>query len=184
MENPVEFRAFSKIPRLNRDCSITEKIDGTNALVHISEDGTVTAGQRTMWVRWPNGPDNYGFGAWVKAHEEELRQLGPGSHYGEWYGLGIQRGYGLKEKRFMLFRVPKDGVLPACVELSTTLYQGPFSTEIVNETAQLLGLHGSQHVPGFMEPEGIVVFHEASGQRFKVTCRDDEKPKGAPNGPM
>jgi len=38
---------------------------------------------------------------------------------------------------------------------------------------------GSLAVPGYMDPEGIVVFHEASGTLFKATCKDDEKPKGA-----
>ena len=29
------FQPFSKIARLNRDCVITEKLDGTNAQVHV-----------------------------------------------------------------------------------------------------------------------------------------------------
>lgn len=35
----LEFEAFQKIPRLRRDCVITEKLDGTNAQVHITEGG-------------------------------------------------------------------------------------------------------------------------------------------------
>ncbi len=30
-----------------------------------------------------------------------------------------------------------------------------------------------------MKPEGIIVWHEAARQMFKVTCEGDEKPKGA-----
>ena len=37
---------------------------------------------------------------------------------------------------------------------------------------------GSLAAPGFMDPEGICIFHETSGQLFKATIRDDEKPKG------
>lgn len=184
MENLVEFRAFSKIPRLFRDIRIYEKIDGTNATVGIfanADEFTVMAGQRNMWVRWPNGPDNYGFGAWVKAHEEELKQLGPGFHRGEWYGAGIQRGYGLKEKRFALFEPPKDGVVPAICQVVPLLFQGPFTTTWVHAALERLRSDGSALVPGYMKPEGIVVYHEASGQRFKATLDNDEKPKGVPN---
>lgn len=170
---------FQKIKRLNRNCVISEKIDGTNALVFVGEDGTVRAGQRTKWVPWPNGPDNHGFGQFVKAHEDELRELGPGHHYGEWYGQGIQRTYDLTEKRFALFRWPKSDFLPECCELVPILYEGPFSTAAVRMVVDLLRVAGSVAVPGFMNPEGVVVWHEAIGFLAKVTCANDEKPKGA-----
>ena len=35
----MEFVEFPKIPRVSRECIITEKIDGTNASVWIGEDG-------------------------------------------------------------------------------------------------------------------------------------------------
>ncbi|HLE80817.1 MAG TPA: RNA ligase family protein, partial [Dehalococcoidia bacterium] len=100
-----DFQEFGKIYRLSRDCIITEKIDGTNAQVVVLEDGRVLAGSRNRWIT-PEA-DNFGFARWVKEHEEELRSLGPGRHYGEWWGSGIQRGYGLKEKRFSLFNVSR-----------------------------------------------------------------------------
>lgn len=31
----VDFQSFPKIGRLNRDCVITEKIDGSNGQIHI-----------------------------------------------------------------------------------------------------------------------------------------------------
>jgi hypothetical protein len=34
------FEEFQKIPRLRRDCVITEKIDGTNAQIYISDDSS------------------------------------------------------------------------------------------------------------------------------------------------
>jgi len=36
---------------------------------------------------------------------------------------------------------------------------------------------GSYIVKGFMNPEGIIIYHKASGQLFKKTVIDDEKPK-------
>ena len=106
----AEFMAFPSIKRLTRGCIITEKIDGTNAQVCIDVDGTVRAGSRNRWLT--PGDDNFGFASWVKLHEDDLRQLGTGRHFGEWWGSGIQRRYGLAEKRFSLFRTPS--TLPAC----------------------------------------------------------------------
>ena len=37
-----EFKPWPKIPRLRRSIVITEKIDGTNAIIHVAEDGTLT----------------------------------------------------------------------------------------------------------------------------------------------
>jgi hypothetical protein len=36
---------------------------------------------------------------------------------------------------------------------------------------------GSQAARGFMRPEGVVIFHVASGQLFKKTIEGDEQPK-------
>jgi hypothetical protein len=41
-----------------------------------------------------------------------------------------------------------------------------------------LRTEGSVAVPGFMQPEGIVVFHTASGGMYKILCEGDELPKG------
>jgi RNA ligase len=179
-----KYPEFKKIPRLFRDCIIQEKIDGTNALIEIKQDPccpvclTVRAGQRTKWIPWPNGPDNFGFGRWVKEHETELKALGPGLHFGEWYGSGIQRGYGLSDKRFALFRQPKNGTIPGCCQIVPTLFEGPFSTPCVDYFIQALRENGSRLVPGFMKPEGVVVQLVASGALYKVTLEGDQQPKG------
>jgi hypothetical protein len=174
-----EFKPFEKIARLNREIVITEKIDGTNALVFVSDDGEVLAGSRSRWITLED--DNAGFAKWVKAHEEELRTgLGPGYHYGEWWGSGIGRKYGLKEKRFSLFNVSRwtDDVRPSCCGIVPKLYRGPFSTEDVASVVATLAANGSVAVPGFMDPEGVVIYHGASGQLFKVTINGDASPKG------
>ena len=168
------FTGFPKIARLSREIVITEKIDGTNAQVFISESGEVLAGSRTRWIT-PEA-DNYGFAAWVKEHEEELRTLGPGSHFGEWWGKGIQRNYGLQERRFSLFN--QDTPLPACCHRVPVLYRGPFSMEAVDEQIAFLKGRGSLAAPGFMNAEGVIVFHTAGNVCFKKTILKDEERKG------
>jgi len=157
-----EFKPFQKMPRLSRECIITEKIDGTNASIYISEweevnaeskivaqfDGlSIRAGSRTRWIT--PSDDNFGFAQWVSDNADKLVKLGPGHHFGEWWGSGIQRNYGLKERRFSLFNTARwclhdeapqvipsadpriikmQDVLPKCCGLVPVLYRGEFQT--------------------------------------------------------
>ena len=129
--------------------------------------------------------DNHGFARWVWGNAEGLVQaLGEGLHFGEWWGSGIQRGYGLRngEKRFSLFntarwhdidelsKVPGLGAVPV-------LYDGLFSTGAVDHAKGDLRTYGSSASPGFMNPEGVVVYHSASNMMFKSTLENDEVPK-------
>jgi hypothetical protein len=59
------------------------------------------------------------------------------------------------------------------------LYSGVWSNEAVDEELRKLYEHGSRASSGFMDPEGIVIFHEASRQLYKVTLKNDAVPKGA-----
>lgn len=178
----TQFAPFPKIARLNRDCVITEKIDGTNAQIIITPDGQVLAASRTRLITPEN--DNYGFARWVYENAEALKRLGYGRHFGEWWGAGIQRKYGLiNGKKFSLFNVHTwAGVLPEGlpenVSVVPVLYRGPFSTMAVDNTLQTLKEHGSSAAPGFNNPEGIVIFHTASSTLYKVTLEGDEQPKG------
>ena len=178
MDRP-EFVAFPKIARLNREIVVTEKLDGTNASIHVAEDGAVYAASRSRWITPED--DNFGFARWVKDNEEALRALGVGTHFGEWWGSGIQRRYGITEKRFSLFNVHRwsdDAVRPAICHVVPTLYKGPFSQEAINGAVALLKVAGSVAAPGCMKPEGVVVFHTASQSLFKVTLEKDDEPKG------
>lgn len=168
-----KFQPFPKIQRLFREIIITEKIDGTNAQVVVSEDGeTVRAASRKRWIT-PDD-DNFGFARWVEANAEELRRLGPGRHFGEWWGAGIQRGYGLAEKRFSLFNVSRwREDRPACCHVVPVLYEGVFSEEAVREALDRLRLHGSEAAPGFADPEGVIVFHARASVLFKHTLGGD-----------
>lgn len=127
--------------------------------------------------------DNAGFAKWVFANAGALvKVLGEGYHYGEWWGSGIQRGYGLTkgEKRFSLFNVARYGHIEFAefglydVATVPVLYRGPFSTEQVNNALIGLKNSGSYAAPGFMRPEGIIVFHEAANSVFKVLVEGDE----------
>lgn len=170
-----EFKAFDKIQRLKRGCVITEKIDGTNAQIWISDDGAeIHAASRNRWITPED--DNCGFAKWVEENKAELLKLGPGHHYGEWWGAGIQRRYGLTEKRFSLFNTgrwsnPEDR--PACCHVVPVLYAGNFDSTTVNEVLEGLRLNGSAAAPGFMDPEGVVVFMTAGRQLYKVTLDGD-----------
>ena len=174
----TEFIPFPSIARLSgKHMVISEKIDGTNAQIRIEEDGTMLVGSRSRWITPED--DNFGFARWVKEHEDELRGLGPGSHFGEWWGSGVQRGYGLKngERRLSLFNISRweksESPLPACVSLVPKLYEGPFDTSTIEATLEALRLGGSIAAPGFMDPEGVVVWHAAARVLFKKTLDGD-----------
>jgi len=180
----TEFNEFPKIARLSRMMTITEKIDGTNAQIFIGENDEFLAGSRNRWITPEN--DNYGFAKWTMEHKDELLQLGPGRHFGEWWGLGIQRKYGLFEKRFSLFNTRKwlddfnnmRPLCPACCSVVPVLFRGIFNTTVIESIMALLWSEGSVAAPGFMKPEGVVIYHEAAQMMFKKTVEKDESGKG------
>jgi len=193
----MEFHEFKKIPRLSRECVITEKIDGTNGVIYIGEDGEFLVGSHTRWL--DEHTENHGFWHWAQDNKEELLRLGVGWHYGEWWGQGINRNYGLKEKRFSLFNtgrwvmrspekdnpnpplIGKEEYCPECCYVVPVLYTGIFDTQEISNTLGILKLNGSFAQPGFMNPEGIVIFHRAGNILFKKTIEKDDEPKGKAN---
>jgi hypothetical protein len=188
----MEFQSFPKIPRLSREVVLTEKIDGTNASVFIDQaSGGFLVGSRNRWITPEQ--DNYGFARWAYDHKEELIQgLGDGHHFGEWWGQGIQRKYGLKEKRWSLFNVnrwrtcpepnpnfPKAILLPGCCHVVPVVaVVETFDTPTILGIMDQLRVEGSWAAPGFMDPEGIVIYHTAAKQYFKKTFVGDEGGKG------
>jgi hypothetical protein len=175
----MEFVEFRKIPRLFREVIVTEKIDGTNACVIVGEDGSIGAQSRSRIIT-PDA-DNYGFARWVQERADELRELGPGHHFGEWWGSGINRGYGLTEKRFSLFNVSrwKDS-RPACCHVVPVLEHGSplASFSMVRSVLDDLRANGSCAAPGFMRPEGVIAFHVQGNLMFKATLERDDEWKG------
>lgn len=180
MSDAITFEEFPKIARLSRDVIITEKIDGTNAQIFITDEGNILAGSRSRWITTKD--DNFGFAKWVEANKEELLRLGPGRHFGEWWGSGIQRGYGLAggEKRFSLFNAHRwedPRIRPKCCSVVPVLFRGIFSTGSIADCIFVLASGGSIAAPGFMNPEGVVVFHVAAQIAFKKTIEKDEEYK-------
>lgn len=178
----TDFKPFGKIPRWDgaQHIVITEKIDGTNAQIWINDDcNELKCGSRSRWIT-PDD-DNYGFASWAERNKDALFQLGKGTHFGEWWGLGIQRSYNLKRKQFSLFNslrwntdeqrerlrsIPDVSVVPV-------LYQGPFNESAIEETLANLGKNGSVASPGFQNPEGIVICMTVSRSLFKKTFGDN-----------
>lgn len=207
----TSFTGFPKIGRLFRPIIITEKIDGTNAAVVVSPiapyeyddeeivgpgvvintNGGRMSGWQPLYVYAQSRKniispekDNFGFAAWVREHARELAVgLGEGLHFGEWWGSGIQRKYGLEEKRFSLFNVSRWGddgekERPACCHVVPTLAEfEEFDTDAIRGTLDDLAENGSYAAPGFMDPEGIVTYHRHSNSLFKTTIKDDDKGK-------
>lgn len=175
MNAAPEFRPWPKTPRLFKNMTITEKLDGTNAGVHVTEDGDVWAQSRKRLLSHVAGVDNFGFAKWVYDNKSILADtLGVGTHFGEWWGHGIQRGYNCSpgERYFSLFNVDKWGSLRDSSPLDAlsvvpVLWQGEMDTAAVLDVAERLQMNGSKAKPGFMRPEGVCVFHSASNQIFK-----------------
>jgi hypothetical protein len=196
----MEFEAFPKIGKIGKlFMTITQKIHGTNAQVviqgpleSVGEEDTkltqykvdddyyiVRAGSKNRWIFV--GDDNYGFARWVSDNAEALaKALGPGQHFGEWAGPGINSGEGLQEKTFCLFDVwrYKDVELPKNVTTVPVLYEGKIDLEAIDRVMEDLKTNGSKLVPGFMRPEGVVV--SLLGSRLKkVFNPEDTKWTGA-----
>jgi len=181
-----DFIEFEKIARLSRNCTITEKIDGTNACIYISESGKFLTGSRTRWITPED--DNYGFSRWAHEHKDELMEMGQGRHFGEWWGSGCQRGYGLinGEKRFSLFNTGRwntDNPPPPCCYIVPVLFTGIFSSTAVDDAIWTLKKNGSVASPGFMRPEGVIVYQTAGRCYFKKTIEKDEEYKGKSKKP-
>jgi len=210
----TDFIEFPKMARWSRSIIVTEKIDGTNGQIHIRpvEDGSsfedgidtiisiddvphyIRAGSRNRWLGHGKQLDNFGFAAWVTKNCNDLASLGAGRHFGEWWGAGIQRCYGLEERRFSLFNVSRwydryvnpefDAVshselapAPRCCRVVPVLISGPNEQRAIDFALAKLRDEGSVAAPGFMKPEGIIVWHSAANIGFKKTIDNDESPK-------
>jgi hypothetical protein len=199
----TEFKEWPKTPRLFRDAIISEKIDGTNSGIHIEviapEEAAysgelegphgvpedmflsngfvvkVTAQSRKRLIYPGKQTDNYGFAEWVRTNGTVLADLiGPGLHMGEWWGRGINRGYGQLGRSFSLFNTDRYSAVDTVigdVRVNTVpvLYHGTFSEHMIKAALADLSQNGSKAAPGYNNPEGIVVWHSQTHGNFKVT---------------
>jgi len=142
-ENYPEFVPFPKIPRLHKECVVTEKIDGTNGIIYITDDGDMFIGSRNRWLS------------------------------AESDGYNLPKG----EKRFSLFNVSIWNYenKPECCYVVPTLYTGEFSTNELDDAMDKLWDYGSVASPGFMNPEGVMIFHSAANHYFKAPFDKNHK---------
>lgn len=135
-------------------------------------EGTVPKLKPDAAGAFVKGTDNFTFARFVSANAAELIKLGPGRHFGEWYGQGIQRGYGLDHKRFALFNTARWGAhnpnTPTCCEVVPVLDFDP------EGAMHYLSATGSVAVPGYDKPEGVVMYHTASRTLYKQTFDMDK----------
>jgi len=174
----MEFVKNPKMARLYRNVVVTEKIDGTHGAIFISEDGELQVGSRNRFLGDGKRLDNFGFCHWVTLNADQLIEtLGPGIHRGEWWGAGIQRRYDLDCKVFSLFAVHRftaqDVTHIQGLDVVPILYQGRYTDDVLRYQLEHLEKRGSYAAPGFMDPEGLVMYHEASKQSFKYTLKGD-----------
>lgn len=181
------FKAWPKIPRLTNEIyHITEKIDGTNAaiIINIGIPGDsqstpidwlvindinycIYAQSRTRIITPED--DNFGFAKWVKENAKQLIQdLGEGYHFGEWWGKGINRGYELDHKRFSLFNPIKHSDICDHVPHIATVHNHQELHDWINVECERLIQEGSLAAPGYMRPEGLVVYAEKAKSYWKV----------------
>jgi len=210
------FEEFPKISRLSRPIVITEKLDGSNGQLYIQtceqfeeENPTIgefegpllyddnyvmRVGSRKRWLDASKTGDHFGFYKWAEEHFAKLcTGLKAGRHYGEWWGQGIQRGYGLKEKRFSLFNthrwidthttdpeidyqgIGKSSFAPECCHVVPIVRTtNVFDTQAIHDALNILSNIGSHAAPGFMQPEGVVIFHPHGNVLMKKTFKGDE----------
>lgn len=162
----IEFKAWPKIPRVeNKKEYYTEKIDGTNACIVITEEGEFGCQSRSRIITPED--DNFGFARWAYENKEDLLKLGPGYHYGEWWGLGIQRGYNQDKKIFSLFNVNRWGShnpnTPICCSVVPVIHASS-----VEEAKEKLISNGSFAASGFMNVEGVIVFEYNTKSLWKA----------------
>ncbi len=162
-----EFQAWPKIPRWeNESYVITEKIDGTNGCIIVTDHGDIFAQSRSRVLDESSDGDNYGFCKWVRGNKDELLRLGVGYHFGEWWGKGIQRNYGLTERRFSLFNIWHPDIPECCSKV-------PVVEKGLDRALIRLKEMGSIAAPGFMNPEGLVMSATQNrGVRYKYIVNE------------
>lgn len=160
-------KVYPKIPRKLGYYTITEKLDGTNGLIIIEGDRFLVGSRHRLISP---ADDNFGFASWAISNKDELLKLGGGYHYGEWWGAGIGRRYGMAEKVFSLFDTQRPAdTLPTCCRQVPLLWQGGLQDLDVSYWMESLKIGGSVAAPGFMDPEGIVICNVLTQERVKVT---------------
>jgi hypothetical protein len=197
-----KLKRWGVTPDLFANATLTELLDGHTVGIHVEalkrrpgtgevtiRDGDVlraspdgVAQFYRVWVQdrhrivTPDQHDLQGVAAWARAHAAELAEtLGPGIHFGEWWGYKVCRGYGLPagDRRFSLFNTARwrfiDGTQVPSLYIVPILWEGPLGDNwgTVMEQVQKLEVEGSAAVPGYRFPEGVMLYHAGADTMMK-----------------
>ena len=116
------------------------------------------------------GQDGSYLAEYLLSKGHEVRKLGSGYHYGEWWGHKIQRGYGLKHRVFSLFQT-RCKELPQCVNTVPCLGQTNFSdlkNTIQNLWLEKMSWCAKEQGVDYESCEGFIVLSALTGIRYKV----------------
>lgn len=197
------FKRWPSTPPLFGHATLTEKIDGHTVGIHVElikrnpqtravliREGDVMEmnreGQAAFYRVWVQSRNRYltpqrdvaGVAAWAQANAAGLAMtLGPGRHFGEWWGYKICRTYGLPkgDRRFSLFNTQRwsgiDGSQVPGLYAVPVLWAGVLSPDLgaVTENIEKLRAGGSVAVPGYMYPEGTVLWHHEADTMLEHT---------------
>jgi hypothetical protein len=180
--------------------------DGTSVVAGTTTDGhgmpeweyLVFAQSRKRIITPGKSTDNFGFAGWVHENAAPLANLlGPGRHFGEWWGQGIQRGYGLDHKRFSLFDTERwmwinnstetsswsldhNGLeIPRHLDVVPIVDQGEFNMDDIDSALARLEDTGSVAAKKatltttYHQPEGVVIYMPQARLSFKKTLEGD-----------
>lgn len=170
----IEHVKFPKIGRYReQNVVVTEKIDGTNGLIYIdSESSTFLVGSRNRWIT-PDD-DNAGFARFAYDNREDLYSLGDGFHYGEWWGQGIQRRYGMDRKVFSLFnhsRWEHAEDRPECCDVVPLVFTGTAQDydQFFEKTVEggTVSIAAAKYGVNFTQVEGFMVWFCNTKQYMK-----------------
>lgn len=172
----TEFKKFPKIYRSEQGkVTITEKIDGTNAGIILSDGVVVGCQSRNRILSLDN--DHMGFCKWVEEWKGNLVDLYDWTRppteeyqyvYGEWAGPGIRKNrHGLAVKTFFVFNPDLSSSTPN-VYNTPVLYSGTSDGGMVQKTLQTLYDSGSTITPP-KKAEGVVCYWHNTGWLTKET---------------
>ncbi len=166
----IPHKPFPKIPRIeNVTFEVTEKLDGTNGVVQVTDSLEVLVGSRNRWLDKHN--DNHGFFNWVMEREDIFKGFGQGIYRGEFIGKGIQRTYGLLDKHFYLFDLSleeKTSWAPDGSNIHIVPYLGWISLFEIEDIINYTGEHLTSEINRIYKSEGVMLYSRELDRYIKV----------------
>lgn len=195
------FEAWPKTKHIDKvlgGVTVTEKIDGTNACVVFEEDGYMYVQSRNRIIT--PAADNQGFARWAYRHQKDLFHiLGPGRHFGEWWGKGIGRKYDMQHNVFSVFNngrfyktLPGDPLdsmatrtldtgifdqVSAVPHIFSGEYNSPEMNAAIAELANGNSLAARQYNIEYPDPEGVCFYFREFDKVAKLVFANPGKHK-------